>query len=50
MERARISRHNADSLKDGYFQSVTIGQEFVIQDDEAVCRWAEVIIQIRCAI
>lgn len=45
MERARISRHSADNLKDNYFQSVFIGQEFVIQDDAAVCRWAEGIIR-----
>jgi hypothetical protein len=46
MERARISCHSADSLKEGYFQSVPIGQEFVIQDDGEVCRWAEAL--IRC--
>lgn len=41
MERARISRHNADSLKDGYFQSVAIGQEFVIQDVNGVLKMSE---------
>ena len=45
MERAQISRHNADSLKDGYFQSVAIGQEFVIQDEDAVCKWAVEILR-----
>jgi len=45
MEHARISHHGAKNLKDGYFKSADIGQEFVIQDDAMVCAWAEKILR-----
>ncbi len=38
----RISRHSEKHWsKDGYFQSVAIGQEFVIEDNEKVEAWAK---------
>lgn len=37
---ADISYHNKDSWKAGYFQSATIGQEFVVKDNEKVEDWA----------
>ena len=45
MEHAQISRHNATSIKENFFQSVSIGQEFVIQENTSVCRWAEELIR-----
>ena len=35
-----ISYHSEKSWKDGYFQSATIGQEFVIESSEEVKNWA----------
>lgn len=40
-----ISHHNADSFKNGYFQSVPIGQEFVVGEDARVTDWAYDIIK-----
>lgn len=40
-----ISYHSADSWKDGYFQSATIGQEFVIESSEEVEGWARGLIE-----
>ena len=40
-----ISCHTEDCFKpEGYFQSVPIGQEFVVSDDKRVTRWAKNII------
>ena len=40
-----ISCHSKDSWKpDGYFQTVRIGQEFVVSEDERVTQWANRII------
>jgi hypothetical protein len=42
----RISRHSQNSwTKEGYFKSVDIGQEFVIEDNENVENWAKNIIE-----
>ena len=35
-----ISHHSQNSFKDGYFQSVPIGQEFVISEDDRITDWA----------
>ena len=35
-----ISYHSKESWKDGYFQSATIGQEFVIEPSKEVGDWA----------
>ena len=43
-KEVRISHHNADSFRNGYFQSVPIGQEFVISEDERITNWAYEII------
>ncbi len=41
-----ISCHSKDSWKpEGYFQTVRIGQEFVVSEDERVTHWAKTIIQ-----
>jgi hypothetical protein len=40
-----ISHHSEDSWKDGYFQSATIGQEFVIESSEEVEDWARGLIE-----
>lgn len=48
---AEISYHNANSWKDGYFQSAAKGQEFVVKDNERVKEWAKNLIngsQIDC--
>ena len=39
-----ISHHSKNSVKDGYFQSVPIGQEFVISDNDSAVAWAKTII------
>lgn len=39
-----ISHHNANSFKNGYFQSAAIGQEFVISENDKVAEWAKGII------
>ncbi len=39
-KNASISYHNKSSWKNGYFQSVCRGQEFVIQDNPEVADWA----------
>lgn len=44
-KKVNISHHDRDSWKDGYFQSATIGQEFVIEDNENVEKWAKDIIK-----
>lgn len=44
-EEVSISHHNADSFRNGYFQSVPIGQEFVISEDDRVTDWAYEIIR-----
>ena len=36
----KISYHSENSWKDGYFQSVGRGQEFVIHADEKIIEWA----------
>ena len=44
-KKAKISRHSKNSWKsEGYFKSVDIGQEFVIQDDKNVENWAKSLI------
>jgi len=41
----KISRHSENSWKkEGYFKSVDIGQEFVIEDNDNVENWAKQII------
>jgi len=44
MKDAKISRHFPKDIKEDYFQSVSIGQEFVIQENDAVTEWAKRII------
>lgn len=39
-----ISYHNKDSFRNGYFQTVRIGQEFVVSEDLRVTDWAKNII------
>ena len=39
-----ISRHNKSNFKNGYFQSVAIGQEFVISENKKITKWAKNII------
>ena len=39
-KEVHISHHSQDSFKDGYFQSVPIGQEFVISEDARISEWA----------
>lgn len=42
----RISRHsNASWKEEGYFKSVDIGQEFVIEDNDKVEAWAKTLIE-----
>ena len=36
----RITYHNENSWKDGYFKSACIGQEFVIEENKEVEKWA----------
>lgn len=44
-KEVNISCHSRDSFKpEGYFQSVRIGQEFVVSEDERVTQWARNII------
>ena len=44
-KEVNISCHSADSFKpEGYFQSVRIGQEFVVSENEKVTAWAKHII------
>ena len=40
-----ITHHDESSIKPGYFQSVPIGQEFVISKNEEVTKWALNIIE-----
>lgn len=40
---ATMSYHSEKSWKDGYFQSAARGQEFVIQENEAVLSWAKAL-------
>lgn len=40
-----ISHHTRDSFRNGYFQTVDIGQEFVIQGDERLTLWAKGLIE-----
>jgi len=42
---AKISHHNDNSWKCDYFQSVVIGQEFVIEDNDQIEEWAKNIIE-----
>ena len=42
---AKISYHNDNSRKGGYFQSAAIGQEFVIKDNDRVEEWAKGVIE-----
>ncbi|MDP3043138.1 MAG: hypothetical protein Q8N21_01935 [bacterium] len=45
-KNARISRHSEKSWEDdGYFKSVNIGQEFVIEDNIYVENWAKSLIE-----
>ncbi|WP_349407404.1 hypothetical protein [Pseudalkalibacillus sp. SCS-8] len=39
-----ISYHKPSSWKEGYFQSVARGQEFVVESDESVLQWAKELI------
>ena len=39
-ENNTISFHSKNSIKDGYFQSVYRGQEFVISENDKVTQWA----------
>ncbi len=41
----KISYHNENSWKNGLFQSVGRGQEFVIQEDSEVEKWAKELIE-----
>ena len=44
-KEVHISCHNKDSFKpEGYFQTVRIGQEFVVSEDDRVTNWAKNII------
>lgn len=44
-KEVRISHHSPESFKpEGYFQSVRIGQEFVVSESDAVTGWAKEII------
>ena len=44
-KEVNISCHSKDSFKpEGYFQSVRIGQEFVVSEDDRVTQWAKNII------
>ena len=44
-KEVNISCHTKDSFKpEGYFQSVRIGQEFVVSEDERVTKWAKKLI------
>ena len=44
-KEVNISCHSADSFKsEGYFQTVRIGQEFVVSEDDRVTNWAKQII------
>ena len=44
-KEVQISHHNADSFTpEGYFQSVRIGQEFVVSESDKVTAWAKDII------
>ena len=45
-KEVHISHHNQNSFKAGFFQSVPIGQEFVISEDERIIDWAYNIIRI----
>jgi hypothetical protein len=38
---ATISYHTEKSWKEGYFQSAARGQEFVIQENVDISKWAE---------
>jgi hypothetical protein len=40
-----ISHHSEESWKDDYFQSATIGQEFVIESSEEVENWARKLVE-----
>jgi hypothetical protein len=40
-----ISYHNSNSFKDGYFQSVARGQEFVIKKNENLLNWTRELIE-----
>jgi hypothetical protein len=42
---ATISRHDNDDFNDNYFQSVSIGQEFVISENNEIIDWALHIIR-----
>ena len=42
----KISYHNENSWKNGLFQSVGRGQEFVIEDDKEVENWAKDLIEM----
>lgn len=43
-KEVNISYHSKDCFKNGYFQTVRIGQEFVVSEDERVTEWAKNII------
>ena len=40
----KISYHSSNSFKDNYFQSASIGQEFVISENKKVTEWAKHIL------
>lgn len=37
--------HHSDPWKNGYFKSASIGQEFVVQDDDKIAEWAKTLIE-----
>jgi len=43
--KVRISHHSEKSWQDGYFQSATIGQEFVMEGSKNVEKWAGNLIE-----
>lgn len=45
LKDAEISYHSGDSWREGYFQSASIGQEFVINDNEMVSKWTRKLIE-----
>lgn len=47
MRSTKISYHNARSLRDGYFQSVAKGQEFVVDATPEAVEWANSVLRSR---
>ena len=40
LKNSKISYHSDKNFKDGYFQSASRGQEFVVDEDAKVTEWA----------